>query len=493
MRSTVEPLEGNKVRLSVEVDESELEPAIDAAFKRIAREVRLPGFRPGKAPRKLLEARLGVGVAREEALRDAVPGYYADAIAMHEVDAIAPPEIEITDGAESGPVTFDAVVEVRPSVTVAGYQNLRVEIPSPEPTDADVDEQLDRLRDQYAELVTVDRPAAEGDLVTIDIEGTRDGELLEGYTAEGFAYEVGRGSAIPQIDENLLGASAGDRLEFTGDDHTHEEGDEPDHGPIEFVVQVHEVQEKVLPELTDEWAAEASEFATVDELRADQRERLARSRAAQAESVLRDRTAAALAELVDIEAPEPLIASEMQNRIQGMAMRLQAQGIQLDQFLAMTGQSEASFVAGLRDTAERAVLVDLALRAVAAAEGIECTDDDLTAELTEVAEQVGQPLELVREQFERGGQLAAVRSDVQKRKALDWLVEQVEVVDDEGTPIDREALQAAIEAANAPDEPPPADTTTASDTDAASETDTETASDTDSETDTDTETEDDAQ
>src|SRR5690606_6961133 len=301
--------------------------------------------------------------------------------------------------------------------------------------DADVDEQLDRLRDQYAELVTVDRPAAEGDLVTIDIEGTRDGELLEGYTAEGFAYEVGRGSAIPQIDENLLGASAGDRLEFTGDDHTHEEGDEPDHGPIEFVVQVHEVQEKVLPELTDEWAAEASEFATVDELRADLRERLARSRAAQAESVLRDRTAAALAELVDIEAPEPLIASEMQNRIQGMAMRLQAQGIQLDQFLAMTGQSEASFVAGLRDTAERAVLVDLALRAVAAAEGIECTDDDLTAELTEVAEQVGQPLELVREQFERGGQLAAVRSDVQKRKALDWLVEQVEVVDDEGTPI----------------------------------------------------------
>lgn len=493
MRSTVEPLEGNKVKLSIEVEAGEFDKAVDAAFKKIAKEVRLPGFRPGKAPRKVLEARFGTQAGREQALQDALPEYYTAAVIEHDVDVIAPPEIDITGGQESGDVTFDAVVEVRPTIEISGYEALTVELPSPVVSDSELDEQVDRLRNQYAELVTVDRPAAEGDLVTIDIEGTRDGELLEGYTAEGFAYEVGRGSAIPQIDENLLGASAGDRLEFTGDDHTHEEGDEPDHGPIEFVVQVHEVQEKVLPELTDEWAAEASEFATVDELRADQRERLARSRAAQAESVLRDRTAAALAELVDIEAPEPLIASEMQNRIQGMAMRLQAQGIQLDQFLAMTGQSEASFVAGLRDTAERAVLVDLALRAVAAAEGIECTDDDLTAELTEVAEQVGQPLELVREQFERGGQLAAVRSDVQKRKALDWLVEQVEVVDDEGTPIDREALQAAIEAANAPDEPPPADTTTASDTDAASETDTETASDTDSETDTDTETEDDAQ
>jgi trigger factor len=450
VKSTVEPLEGNKVRLSVEVDESELEPAIDAAFQRIAREVRLPGFRPGKAPRKLLEARLGTGVAREEALRDAVPGYYAEAVATHEVDVIAAPEIEITDGAESGPVVFDAVVEIRPTVNVAGYQNLRVEIPSPTPTDADVDAQVDRLREQYAELVTVDRPAVEGDHVTIDIEGTRDGEPLEGYSAEGYVYEVGRGSNIPQIDENLLGASAGDSLQFTGDDHTHDDDDEPDHGPIEFAVEVIEVQEKVLPELTDEWVAEASEVATLDELRDDLRDRLARSRAAQADSAIRERTAAALAELLDLEPPEALVSSEMQNRVQDMAMRLQAQGIQLDQFLAMTGQTQASFVEGLRDTAHQAVLVDLALRAVAEAEGIDCTDADLHAELSEVADQVGQPVDTVREQFERGGQLSAVRSDVRKRKALDWLIEQVDVVDEEGNPIDRAQLQAAIDATDEP-------------------------------------------
>ena len=139
MKSTVEPLEGNKVKLSVEVDETEFEPEVDAAFRRIAQEVKLPGFRPGKAPRKILEARLGVGYAREEALRESLPGYYADAVREHDVDVIAPPEIDITDGQEAGAVTFEAVVEVRPVVTVPGYDSLRVEIPSPEVTDDDID------------------------------------------------------------------------------------------------------------------------------------------------------------------------------------------------------------------------------------------------------------------------------------------------------------------------------------------------------------------
>jgi trigger factor len=446
VKSTVEPLEGNKVRLSVEVDESELEPAIDAAFKRIASEVRLPGFRPGKAPRKLLEARLGTGVAREEALREAVPGYYAEAVATHEVDVIAAPDIEITDGAESGPITFDAVVEIRPRVTVAGYGSLRVEIPAPVPSDDDVDGQIDRLRNQYAELVTVDRAAQDGDHVTIDIEASRDGEPLEGFTASGFVYEVGAGSAIPEIDENLRGASAGDTLEFSGDDHRHDEGDEPDHGPIDFVVEVIEVQEKVLPELTDEWVAEASELDTIEALRADLRERLTRSRVAQAQSTIREKTAEALAALVDLEPPEAMVSSEMQNRIQDMAMRLQAQGIQLEQFLAMTGQSQASFVEGLRDTANQAVLVDLALRAVVEAEGIEVTDADLDDELSDVAERVGQTLDRVREEFERSGQLPAVRSDLRKQKALDWLIERVEVVDEDGNPVDRSELEAALAA-----------------------------------------------
>jgi trigger factor len=445
VKTLVEPLEGNKVRLSIEVDESEFEPALDAAFKRIAREVRMPGFRPGKAPRKLLEARLGAGVAREEAIREAVPGYYGDAIVEHEVDVIAQPEIDITGGQEEGPLTFDAVVEVRPVVEVAGYDSLRVELPSPVVTDDEVDAQIERMRAQYADLVTVDRPAADGDIVKIDIEGSRDGEPIEGLSASGYAFEVGLGTLVPELDENLRGASAGDHLEFSGDDHHHdedeldEEGHEP-HGPIDFVVDVEEVQEKVLPELNDEWATEASEFDTVAELRDDLRERMTRSRAAQAESNLRERTAEALAALVSVEVPEPMISLEMQQRIQDLAMRLQAQGMNLEQYLQMTGQPQEQFVAGLREMAHEAVQVDLALRAVALAEDVEVTEDELDAEFAGVAERIGETPERVRDEFERNGQIADVRSDLRKRKALDWLVEQVEIVDPDGNSIDRADL-----------------------------------------------------
>ena len=457
MKTLVEPLEGNKVRLSIEVDESEFEPALDAAFKRIAREVRLPGFRPGKAPRKLLEARLGVGVAREEAIREAVPGYYTDAVVEHDVDVIAQPEIDITGGQEEGPVTFDAVVEVRPVVEVAGYGSLRVELPSPVVTEADIDEQVERMRAQYADLVTVDRPAADGDIVKIDIDGSRDGEPIEGLSASGYAFEVGLGTLVPELDENLRGASAGDHLEFSGDDHHHdddeldEEGHAP-HGPIDFVVDVEEVQEKVLPDLTDEWAKEASEFDTIDELRDDLRARMTRSRAAQAESNLRERTAEALAALVDVELPEPMISNEMQQRIQDLALRLQAQGLNLEQYLAMTGQPQEQFVESLREMANEAVQVDLALRAVALAEGIEATEDELDEEFAGVAERIGESPERVRSEFERNGQVSDVRSDLRKRKALDWLVEQVEIVDPDGNPIDRADLLAPLDDTDIEDE-----------------------------------------
>lgn len=438
MKTTVEPLEGNKVRLSVEVDETELEPAIDAAFRRIAREVRLPGFRPGKAPRKVLERKLGPLVGREEALREALPEYYARAVRDNDVDVIASPEIDITSGEESGPVSFDAVVEVRPQVTVAGYASLRVEIPAPRPTDADVEAQLERLRDQYAELETVDRPAADGDRVLIDIEGSRDGEPIEGLSATGYLYEVGSGAVAAELDEALRGASAGDELAIDADEAGHEGHD---HGPLHLEVTLTEVRAKILPDLTDEWAAEASEFATVDELRADLRERLTRTRAVQAQMALREKTAEALAELVDIEPPEAMVSSEMQQRLQDLALRLQAQGMALEQYLAMTGRPQDAFVAELREMATQAVRVDLALRGVVAAEGLEATDAELDQELAELSERVGEPVDRVRAQLAEHGQLTEVSADICKRKALDWLVEQVEIVDPDGATVDRADLE----------------------------------------------------
>ncbi len=436
MKTTVEPLEGNKVKLSITVDEEELETAIDAAFKKIAREVRIPGFRPGKAPRRVLEARIGTEAARQQAISDAVPDYYAQAVREHDVDVIASPEIDLTDGVESGAVAFDAVVEVRPRVVVPGYEGLRVVLPSPEATDEDVDEQIERLRIQHGELEAVDRPAVDDDFVTIDIAGSQAGEPIEGLTADDYLYQVGSAAVVPELDEQLHGSRPGAILQFEAQHPADPEGD-----PIELRVLVKDVQARRLPDLDDAFAATASEMETLEELRSDLRERLGRIRRSQAQMALRERVAEGLAELVDDEIPEALIASELQDRINDIALRLQAQGLTIDQWLAGTGRDQGQFVAELRDAATLSARVDLALRAVAEAEGIEVDDQDLEDEYAEVAARLELDVEQVRERFERAEQTQAVRSDLRKRKALEWLVEHAELVDQEGQPIDRASLQ----------------------------------------------------
>jgi trigger factor len=446
MKATVEPQEGNKVKLSISIDSEEFEQQIDAAFKRIAREVRIPGFRPGKAPRKLLEARIGSEAARGEALEHAIPQYYSDAVIEHEVDVIASPEIDITEGREEGDVTFEAIVEVRPVVTVGGYESLRVTIDSPEVSDEDVEERVDRLRESFGSLEDVERPAQTGDSVTIDIAGARDGEDIDGLVAEDYLYEIGSGTIVPELDEQLAASKVDDTLTFTAD-HP-----DPDEDPVDFTVTVKAVKEKVLPEADDAFAAEASEFETIAELREDLAKRMGMVKKVQAQMSIQQKTAEALAGLVEVEAPEALVNQEVGQRIEDLAMRLQAQGMGLEQYLATTGQDQEAFVNGLRETAGQGVLVDLALRAVVLAEGIEIDDDELEAEFEAVAERVGQTPAKVRKQLERNGQVPAVRSDLSKRKALEWLIDQVELVDEEGRTIDRAALEVEPPAADGADE-----------------------------------------
>ena len=434
VNATVEPLEGNKVKLSIEVDEAEFETAVDAAFKKIAREVRVPGFRPGKAPRRLLEARIGVTAGRVQALNDTLPDYYLEAVRTHEVDVIAAPEFEVTSGQEEGPVLFDAVVEVRPTVDVPGYRGLVVTIPSPQATDADIDEQVERVRSQYAELEVVERIAGTGDFVTIDIEGSQDGELLDGLVASAYLYEVGSGGIVPELDAQLAGVEAGAELSFDAS-HPNDEDAE-----LHFDVTVTEVKAKVLPDLDDKFADEASDFSTVVDWRDDLVARMTNVKRAQAQMALREGIGQALAELVEDELPEPLVGAEMQERLQDMAMRLEAQGLTLEQWLQFSGTDQESFVADLRTTATTAAKVDLALRAVAVAEGLEADDHDLDAEYTIVAERVETDVDTVRQRIVENGQGPAVRADIAKRKALDWLVETVTIISEDGSPIDRSQL-----------------------------------------------------
>lgn len=436
MKSSVAPLEGNKVKVSVEVEAAEFEEAVTAAFKKIAKEVRLPGFRPGKAPRKVLEARLGPLVGREQAMQDSLPEYYSAAVIEHDVDVIAPPEIDVTGGHEGGDVAFDAVVEVRPSIEVPGYGGLSITLERPTPDEDAINAQIDRMRDLDSTLQDVERPVQDGDTVTIDIAGTLDGEAQSGLTADDYSYTVGSGAITPEVDEHLVGATAGAELSFSA---THPDPDED--RELQFELAVKDVKEKVLPELTDAWASEASEFESLDELRASLVDRMTRVRKAQAQMALREKTGEALAALVTDDLPDALVNHEMQDRLQDLALRLQAQGMQLDHYLQMTGTGPEQFSQELRETATSGVKVDLALRAVAEAEGIECTDDDLTEELDGVAERVGQSADEVRERFERVGQISAVRSDIKKRKALEWLLEKVEVLDPDGAKIDRSELE----------------------------------------------------
>lgn len=438
MKATVETLEGNKVKVSVEVDETEFESAVDDAFRRIAREVRIPGFRPGKAPRRVLEAQLGTGFAREEALRHALPEYYAQAVRENDVDVIAPPEIDITGGEDDGPVVFDAVVEIRPEIAIRGHDDLTVTIPSPLVSDEEVDAQVERLRQNFAELATVDRAAQDGDNVTIDIAGWEDDEPVSGLTADDYLYEVGAGAVVAEIDDQLRGAKVGDILEFDA-----EHPDPDSEASLRIRIMVKEIKEKVLPEVDDEWANEASEFETVEALREDLRKRSAMTRVIMAQMGLRNGAAQAAGDLVDADdVPEAMVSAEMEHRLQDLAMRLEAQGMDFDSYMAASGQDQEGMVAELRDAAVMATKADLALRGIAEAEGLDATEGDLDEELEKLAERVEQTPAEVRLALEEGDQIPAVRSDLRKRKALDWLVEHVQIVDEDGTPVDRADLEA---------------------------------------------------
>ena len=448
VHSSVETLTDNRVKLTIELDEAEFETEIEAAFKRIAREVRIPGFRPGRAPRRLLEAQLGPQAGRVEALRALLPDYYARAIVEHDIDVIDTPHIEVTEGSESGPVCFDAVVDVRPAVLVSGYDDLSVQIPSPAVDEAEISGEIDRFRQQFAELSPVSRAAVDGDHLTIDITGTLGGETIDGLTTSDYDYRLGTGAVVPEIDDNLRGAAAGDILEFGA---SHPDPDED--RKLSFRVLVKEVQETVLPDLDDEFVVANTEFDTAEEFRAALEAGQARARAMYAESVRREAIAEAVADLVTDEVPEAMVVSEVDARLEGLTRDLSQRGYELADYLASIGQSRDEFQTGLRLSADRSVKFDLALRAVAAAEGLEADEGVLDAELRRAVLVAGNGAEVdaaaeaarLRDALTSSGRLSDMRSEISKRAALEWITERVELVDAEGAVIDPDLLRLTTE------------------------------------------------
>lgn len=439
MRATAAPEEGNKVRLTVEVDEAEMDEALDDMLQRLSREVRVPGFRPGKVPRRVLETRMGGKVAlRGEAIRESLPEFYSRAVTQAEVDPIDQPDIDITAGEESGPLSFEAVVEVRPTVAIPGYGGLVVALPALEVTDDEVTAQVDRLRATSGELVAVTRPVLTGDQVTIDIRGTRPEPDADGddsdLTADDFLYEVGSDGVIPGLDDQLLGTKAGDSVTFDAELEALGQ-------TVAFTITVKDVKELSLPEADDTWAGEASEFPTLEELRTDIAERLRQRRIVEAQMALQQKTVEALVELVTEEIPDQLVLEELRERIHDLNHRLEGQSMSLGQFLGVTGRSEDEFLEELRAQALQSVKADLALRALVEAEDIQVDDEELDEELAAMGSRLEMDADQVRSQLEQAGRLAAVRSDRRKAKAMRWLVDSVELVDENGSPLSRDDLK----------------------------------------------------
>ena len=434
VKTIIETLEGNKVKVSVEIDEVEFDRNIDQAFRKIAKEVRIPGFRQGKAPRQLLEAQIGTGAARSQAIQDAVPEYLSQAVREHKIDLIATPSIEVTKGEVEGVVGFDATCEVRPVITVSGYKGLRVELPSIVVKDSEVDDAIRSEQTRHGKLQDVDRAIAKGDHVSLDLSGVREGSPVPGLNVEDWAYEVGKAWVSPSFDDKLIGKKVGDKVEYTeAPNGTTQEAD--------MTVVVKKVQEMVLDDLTDEWvSSHVAEFDTVDAWKAALRKRLEDMKLNQARGVFVDRTTTALAELVEVESPEAMINSDLQARVRGTVEQFQAQGIALEQWLSATGQSTEAFIESLRGESVKAVKIDLALRAVALAEGFESDADDLEAELSRIATQAGRKVAQVRKVYEQNDAIAELEAQIRKSKAVDWLLRNSTLVDVDGNAISADTL-----------------------------------------------------
>jgi trigger factor len=438
MRATTEPMEGNVVRLRVEIDEPEFDKAMGDVVRTLAKQVRVPGFRPGKVPRQVLEARMGgAGALRAEALRESLPDFYARAVVDTELDPITSPDIDITEGEESGGVSFDAVVQVRPLVAIPGYDGLSVTLPAIAVKDEDIDHQVDRLRENDAELEVVSRAARDSDLVTIDLHGN-DGSGAEVVGIDDYLYEVGSATVVPELDGQVRGKKAGEILAFEAPTPG-----APDDDPqtVSFRVLVKDVKVKKLPEITDEWAADSSEFETVLELRQDITDRIARVKLVQAQMALRSKTMEAVAELVnDGDVPEVLVDAEVNERLADLQHRLEQQNLSLAQYFSASGQSPDDLLAAVRTDAHRSVKADLALRALVEAESLTVSEEELDAEIAATAERMGTPAHKLRSQLDTAGRTGAVRSELRKGKALQWLLDHVELFDDEGNPISRDDL-----------------------------------------------------
>jgi trigger factor len=431
METTLEDVGKHRVKLSVDVPPEETRPVLDLAYRHLAGSVNVPGFRKGKAPRRVIEAQLGEGAVLREFLDHALPDFYLRAVREHGLAPVGEPEfdeLDVSDVEKAG-LRFTATLEVRPRVefSEADYKGLRLERPSATVSDREVDEQLDRLRDRFAQLESVGHPARRGDFVVADISAASAGDDLPGVGGQGVLYEIGTEQLGDAFDKELEGTRPGGIHKVTTSVPA-PSGEGPGRD-VTFSVLVKEVKAKRLPGLDDEFARTASEFDTLDELREDVRAKLGTLKEARADAGLRDEALRVLSQKVaDVEVPESLVDRETESRVESARRRLEEQGATLEQYLQATGTTELEFRSDARSHAIRAIRADLALEAVARAEDLTVTDEDLDQVVEALAKDVDRPVKDVRRQLEASGQVTSLAGDIIRDRALSLVVESAEVV-----------------------------------------------------------------
>jgi trigger factor len=442
VKTDVEELSPTRVKLTIEVPFDELKPNVDRAYREVARQVRIPGFRPGRVPPRVIDQRIGRGAVLEQAVQEAVPELYGKALEENDVFALGQPAVEITKLDDGKELAFTAEVDVRPKFDVPDIDGMPVTVENADVDPDQVEEYIGSLRERFASLKGADRPVETGDFVSIDLSAQADGKAVEDAQASGISYEVGSGRMLDGLDEALVGMSAGESKTFTAE----LAGGELAGTQADVTVKVDSVKVKELPELDDDFAQSASEFDTLGELRAGTRKQLENMRRAGQAGQARERALDALLARVDIPLPEDLVDREIASRRRSLADRLERSGNTMDEYLEATNQSAEELDTQFADDARRSVKAGFILDKLATQEELGVDQDELAAYVTEQAYRMGvSPDRLAKELSERG-QLSSVAADVLRGKALTLLAERASVADEAGRPVDVKAAVAAADA-----------------------------------------------
>ncbi|SFL00400.1 trigger factor [Geodermatophilus ruber] len=467
MKSTIEELGPTRVRMAIEVPWGDLDHAFGEVYKELGRQVRVPGFRPGKVPNRVIDTRIGRPVVLEQVVQHAIPEVYSEVVRENQVRVLGQPDIEVTRLDDNDTLAFTAEVDVAPKVELPSLDDLAVTVDDVEVTDEEIDSQVSVMRERFAMLTAVDRAVEDGDFVSIDLEATLNGEVLEDGSTSGMSYEVGSGNLMEGLDEAVRGLSADESRAFQTPLLNGPNAGET----ADVTVTVRSVKTKELPELDDEFASTASEFDTLEELREDVRTRLARTKALQQGAQARDRLVEHLLATVEVPIPENLVEREIEWRNRALENELQQAGMDWDSFLSMSGvENREAYDVDQRKNIEEAVRSQFILDAIADAREITVDNEDLSAQIMAQASRSRMSPEQYAQQLQQGGNIAEFVADVRRTKALAQLLEQTTITDASGNTVDLEALRPRTVQAPADSQAEtPADSDTPAETEPATE------------------------